>query len=150
MATTLEMLEQGTSTTLLSTEFNSLATNTLTSAGTAVNNIQATANLNGYPTGSVQFLMAAYTGTPTAGAALYVWWLKSIDGTTYEDTTSARAPDVIIPIGAVLSGPQKITIENVQLPVGLFKPVAKNVGTGLTLASTGNTLLLLPNTFQGV
>lgn len=150
-ATSLEYIEQSTATNLLTTEMNSLTTGSRTSAGSAINNVQATSNLNGYPYGSVQFLMAAYTGTPSAGAALYVWFLKSIDGgSTYEDTTSARAPDVIIPIGAVATGPQKITIQNVQLPVGFFKAVAQNFGTGLTFASSGNILNVLPNTYQGV
>ena len=149
-ATTLNLIEQGTSTDLLTTELNSLADNTLSSAGSAVNNVFATSNFNGYPYGSIQFTMAAYTGTPSAGAALLLWFLKSIDGgSTYEDSTSARPADVIIPIGAVASGPQKITEQFIRLPVGYFKPIAKTSGIGLTLAASGNKVTVLPNSTQG-
>ena len=155
MATTLEYIEQATATDLLTTELNTLADNTLSSAGTAVNNVQATSNFNGYPLCSIQFTMAAYSGTPTAGAALYLWFLKSIDGgSTYESGSStilpARAPDVIIPIQATASGPQICTIKNVPLPFGYFKPLAKTVGVGLALAASGNKVTALPGTFQGV
>lgn len=155
MATTLEYIEQGTATDVLTTELNSLASGSNTAAGAAQNNAQATANYNGYPRASVQFTMAAYTGTPAANSALYVWFLKSIDGgTTYEDggssLTPARSPDVIIPIEAVATGPQKICVQNVRIPVGFFKALAQNNGTGLTLAASGNKVTILPNTVQGV
>ncbi len=150
-ATTVELIEQGTATDVLTTELNSLASASSTAAGTAFNNAQATANFNGYPYASVQFTMASYTGTPAAGSALYVWFLKSIDGgTTYEDTAGARAPDVIIPIAQTGSGPQKVTVQNVPIPVGYFKAQAKNVNTGVTLNGSGNKVTLLPNTMQGV
>ena len=149
-ATALNQVEQTSVTDILSAELNALADNTLSSAGAAINNVYATANWNGYPYCSLQLLLAAYTGTPSAGAAILVWLLKSIDaGTTYEDSSSARPPDVIIPIGAVASGPQKITIKDVKIPVGNFKPIAKTSGVGLTLAATGNKLTALPNSYQG-
>ena len=153
-ATTLNRIEQGTSTDLLTTQLNSLATNTMSSAGSAVNNVFATSNFNGYPFGSIQLTLATYTGTPTAGSSINVWFLKSIDGgSTYEDGSSslqpARAPDVIIPVETVASGPQKITIQNVPLPVGYFEPIALNNGLGLSLASSGNKVTVLPNSYQG-
>jgi hypothetical protein len=153
-ATTLNMIEQGTSSAVLTTQLNSLANNTMSSAGSAINNVYATSNWNGYPFASVQLVLAAYSGTPTAASSINVWFLKSVDGgSTYEDGSSSlqpvRAPDVIIPVEAVSTGPQKITIQNVKLPVGYFEPIALNNGTGITLASSGNTITILPNSVQG-
>jgi hypothetical protein len=153
-ATTLNRIEQGTSTDLLTTQLNSLADNTMSSAGSAVNNAYATSNFNGYPLCSLQLILAAYTGTPSAGAAIYFWFLKSIDGgSTYEDGSSsltpARQPDAIFQIETVASGPQKITLRNIDLPAGYWEPIAKTVGMGLTLASSGNKITCSPNSFQG-
>src|ERR1700735_3731615 len=104
--TTLNMIEQGTSTAVLTTQLNSLANNTMCAAGSAINNVFATANRNGYPFGSVQLVLAAYSGTPSGGSSINVWFLKSIDGgSTYEDGSSSlqptRAPDVIFPVETV-------------------------------------------------
>lgn len=153
--TTIEQIQQGTATDLLTTELNSLATNTFATLGAAVNNVQATSNFNGYPFGEFQLTLAAYTGTPSAGAALYVWWLRSIDGgSNYEtaNTSIARAPDLIIPISPIASGPQICypPSGDWRLPAGLFKPYAKSVGVGLTLASSGNKLTVLPRSLQSV
>jgi hypothetical protein len=152
MATTLEQIEQSTATTLLSTEFNSLANGSNTSAGSAVNNVQATANLNGYTRAKIELYLAAYSGTPSANTSINVWFLRTVDGTNYEDGSSsvapARNPDVVIPVNATASGPQRI-IRECFLPVGSFKPLAKNT-IGISLAGSGNTLKILPNTDQGV
>lgn len=152
MATTLEQLEQGTTVSLLTTELNALANNSTTAAGTAINNVQATANLNGYVFGKVELVLAAYTGTPTVSTSINVWFLLTTDGTNYEDGSNtvvpARAPDVVIPVRAVASGPQRIIVQCL-VPVGLFKALAQNT-TGLTLAATSNTLTLRANTYQGV
>lgn len=152
MATTLEQIEQSTATTLLSTEFNSLANGSNTSAGSAVNNVQATANLNGYTRAKIELYLAAYSGTPSANTSINVWFLRTVDGTNYEDgsssVTPARNPDVVIPVNATASGPQRI-IRECFLPVGSFKPLAKNT-IGISLAGSGNTLKILPNTDQGV
>jgi hypothetical protein len=152
VATTLEQIEQGTAVSLLTTELNSLATATMSAAGTAVNNVQATSNLNGYVWGKVEVVLAAYTGTPTASTAINIWFLLSVDGTNYEDgsntVTPARMPDVVVPVRAVASGPQRIIVQCL-IPVGLFKPIAQNT-IGLTLAASGNTVKILANTYQGV
>lgn len=145
-ATTLNRVQQGTPTNLLS--LASLADNTLSPVGSPINNVFATANLNGYPWCKLQASFGAYTGTPSAGAALLVWFLTSIDGgTTYEDSSSARPPDAIVPIGAVASGPQKVTLKDVELPVGNFKTIAKTSGVGVTLGTV--SLDVLPTSVQG-
>lgn len=145
-ATTINRVQQANSTNLLS--LASLADNTLSAAGSAINNAFGQPNLGGYPLCKLCLSLGAYTGTPSAGAAIYVWFLASIDGgTTYEDSSSARPPDVIIPIGLVASGPQKITLKDVELPVGNFKTIVKTSGIGLTLGTI--SLDALPNSFQG-
>jgi hypothetical protein len=152
MATSLEMIEQSTATTLLSTELNSLANGSNSSAGTARNNVQATANFNGYTRAKIELYLAAYSGTPSANTSVNVWFLRTVDGTNYEDgsssVTPARNPDVVMPVNATASGPQRI-VRECFLPVGLFQPIAKNV-IGIALAASGNTLKILPNTDQGV
>lgn len=153
MATVVKQLEQGTAVSLLTTELNSTGTDTMTAAGAAVTNAVGTANTDGYERGKVEFVMAAYTGTPAAGSALYVWFLRTVDGTNYEDgsatVTPARSPDVVVPLRAFASGPQRVVVE-CWVPVGLWKPIAKNAGTGLTLAASGNTVKILLNTDEGV
>ncbi len=153
MATTIEMLEQGTITSALTTELNSITTGSMTAAGSEINNIQATSNFNGYTNAKIEVVLAAYTGTPTANSSINVWWLLAADGTDYEDgsssVTPARSPDVVIPVRAVATGPQRICVQGF-IPVGKFKPIAQNGGLGLTLASSGNTLKISPWTTQNV
>ena len=153
MATTLKQIEQATAITLLSTELNALANNTMCAAGSAVANTVGTSNTDGYVRAKIELVLAAYTGTPTASSAIYLWFLKEIDGTNYEDgsatLTPARNPDVVIPVGAVASGPQRVTVE-CWVPVGTWKPIAKNVGTGIALAASGNTIKALLSTDEGV
>lgn len=152
MATTLEMIEQSTAVTLLSTELNSIANGSNSAAGSTINNVQATSNLNGYTRAKIEFYMAAYSGTPSANSGLLVWFLKSVDGTNYEDgsssVTPARNPDVVISVNATASGPQRI-VRECFIPVGNFKPLGGN-RTGIAFAGSGNTLKILANTDQGV
>lgn len=148
-ATTINKIEQGTATDLLTTQLNSLADNTLSSAGSAVNNAFATSNFQGYPRCRMQLTLAAYSGTPSAGAAILFWFLKSIDGgTTYEDAALARAPDAIFALESIASGPQVPCTVDVELPAGYWKPIAKTSGVGLTLAASGNKITCLPYSFQ--
>src|SRR4051812_15932859 len=103
-AVVLKQVEQASAVTLLGSELNNLANNTMCAAGSALVNTVGTANTDGYVRAKVELLLAAYTGTPTAGAAVYVWFLKTLDGSNYEDgsasVTPARAPDLVIPVAA--------------------------------------------------
>jgi len=152
-AVVLKQIEQATPVSLLTTELNSLANNTMCAAGGVFTNTVGTSNTDGYVRGKVELVLAAYTGTPTAGSAFLAWFLKNIDTTNYEDgsatVTPARNPDVVIPIGAIASGPQRI-IKECWVPVGVSKPIGKNSGTGISLAAAGNTLKILLNTDEGV
>lgn len=130
---------------LLTTELNSLANNTMCAAGSAVNNVSGgTTDADGYVRGSVQLTLATYSGTPTAYTGVCLWFLKSVDGgSTYEDgsssVTPARPPDLVIPVRNVSSGPQVIT-RQCWVPAGYWKPIAKNDGTGITFAASGNSI----------
>lgn len=149
----LKQTQQANTLTLLSTELNSLANNTNTATGTARTNTQGTADLDGYTRGVVELVLAAYTGTPTAGTGVSVWFLRAADGTNYEDggssVTPARRPDVVIPVRAVASGPQRVAVD-CWVPVGTWRPMARNEGTGISFAASGNTVRLRMLTDEGV
>lgn len=147
----LKQTEQGTPVTLLTTELNSLANNSnqISSVGGTsgvFSNTQGTSNFDGYVRGKVEFVMAAYTGTPAVNSGLSLWFIKSVDGTNYDDggssVTPIRAPDVFIQVRALTSGPQRI-IRECWVPVGTWKVLARNEGTGITWASSANTVKLL-------
>lgn len=159
MATTsLKMVEQGSAQTIMSTELNSLANNTNVISSVAngstgvITNTQGTSGYDGYPRAKAELNLGAPGGTLAAGSGISVWFLKIVDGSNYEDggssVTPARMPDVVFPVRAV-SGAQRIIME-CPVPVGTFKVLVRNDGTGQTLASSGNTLKLLLNTDQGV
>lgn len=149
-ASTVNLIAQGTLTTLLSTELNSLASGSYSSLSSAFNNVVATANLNGYFLADVMLNLAAYTGTPTAGSYISVRFISAIDGTNYDNSgsTVSVGPDVIIPVDALASGPYQRTMRNIWLPCGLFKALAHNNGTGIALASSGNTIKVRPVSLQ--
>lgn len=151
-ATTVNLIAQATLTTLLSTELNSLAKNTYSPLGPAFNNVFATTNFNGYILADLMLNLAAYTGTPTAGSYLGLWFIPAIDGTNYDNsgTTISIGADVLIPIDALASGPYQRTIRTKNFPVGQFKTLAyySDSGTGITFAATGNTVKVRPVSFQ--
>ena len=149
-ATTENLIAQGTLTTLLSTELNSLASGSYSSLGSAFNNVFATSNLNGYFLADVMLNLAAYTGTPTAGSYFGVWFIPAIDGSNYDTngSTISVGPDVIIPLDALASGPYQRTIRNIWLPCGLFKTLGQNNGSGITFAASGNTVKVRPVSLQ--
>lgn len=155
MATVLKQIVAGSTVSLLTTELNSLANNSNGSAGSAVNNVASgTSNADGYVRGAVELYLAAYTGTPTAGTGVSLWFLRSADGgTNYEDgsssVTPARTADVFVPVRALASGPQRITVP-CWLPAGYFKTLPRNEGTGISFASSGNTVVVRAETDEGV
>jgi hypothetical protein len=154
MPTTLQMTEQGTPVNLLTTELNSLASGSNSSAGPTVTNTitGGTADTGGYVRAKIELLLAAYSGTPTAGTAILLWFLKTVNGTDFEDgsssVTPSRRPDVVIPVRNVASGPQRIVVEY-WVPVGAFKTLARNDTIGVAFASSGNTIKALFNTDTG-
>lgn len=142
MSTTTTYLS-GSIATLLSTELNSLANNGLALGA-------AYAAGGNYVLTEIEALVT-YGSAPTANTGLSIWFLRAIDGTNYEQggdgaTVPARAPDMVIPLLASTSA-QRITRRCV-IPPGTWKPLLYNNGTGQAMAASGNTLKVLPLTFQ--
>lgn len=148
-ATTLFQYAQPTPTQILGTELNGLANNAFTALGGAINNVYATANFQGFPYADVILNLAAYSGTPTAGSYLALWFIQAANGSNYDNSgsTISIAPNVLIPLDALASGPYQRTVQ-CKLPVGLWKPMAQNVGSGITLAASGNTVVVVPKSYQ--
>jgi hypothetical protein len=155
MATT-EKYVLGTTASLMTTELNSLASSSGFTAGaiagTVYNNTAGGGGGDGYTRANLELNLAAPAGALTAGTAVWVWFLGTVDGTNYEDggasVIPARNPDVIIPVRPV-SGAQRIEMKNLQAPAGNFFALVSH-NTGQTWASSGNTLKWQPYTRQGV
>ncbi len=138
MATFTDTISQGTTLeTLLSTELNSMAssssTNVLGSAVTPTDTGCREAELE---------LKCAAGSNMTVNTPVYVWFLRPLDGTNYEDggtsVTPLRNPDAIFSVRAATS--QRIT-KTIRMPVGTFKTLIQQQ-TGQTWSSSGNTLTL--------
>src|SRR4051812_17460777 len=113
MAAIVQNYLLGSVVSLMTTELNSLATSSGLTAGAissvggssgAFNNTYAGGGLGAYVSGRFELVLGAPAGSLTAGTAAFVWFLRTTDGTNYEDGGSAvipaRAPDVIIPVRA--------------------------------------------------
>jgi hypothetical protein len=141
MSTTATYLS-GSIATLISTGLNSLANNALV-AGSAYS------SGGGYLMAEVE-LVVTFGTNPTASTGASIWWLRSIDGSNTEDggssLTPARIPDLVIPFEVTTSA-QRI-IRRCLIPPGTFTPLLKNDGSGQSFASSGNTLKILPLTYQ--
>lgn len=83
------------------------------------------------------------TGALSAGDYFSVYFLSAADGTNYEDgsttITPARSPNVIVPLRGITNGSQRVTIANVVLPPGAFKPLIFNISS--TSVSTATSVL---------
>lgn len=152
MASILNGVAQGTPTDLLTSELDNLSSGAMSGVGSARNNVSGTANFGGYPRGKLMLTLAAPASALSAGAAVYLWFLGSLDGTAYEDgsasVTPARPADVIFPLNAV-STAQVVPPSDpeVEIPIGYFKPLAQAVGTGAALV-TGNKITIDPTSVQ--
>jgi len=142
----------GTVTTLLSTELNSLANNSLvaSSVGGSSGVFDFTAgNFAGYQSGIYEINLGAPGSAFSTGAAISIWFLQSIDGTNYEDgsssVTPARTADVVIPLRAT-TGAQRVTKIAALPPGSTVKVLLKNDATGQSLNASGNTLKVSPFT----
>lgn len=156
MSTTTEYLLQGTATTVLSTELNGLGAAAYALSSSSFDNESGTANFNGYTDALLEMDLAAPSAAFAANSAIYLWWIKSQDGTNYEDSesggalVSAQAPDYQWPVAATANA-QRI-VRKVRIPPGNFKVMVANIQGSSTQAwaATGNTVKLKPCTTQGV
>lgn len=149
MATTQKYLLLS-QTTVMSTELNSLANNALAVGGTPFDNTAGQTG-DGSVLCDVELVVTFGTG-PNATSGLSIWFLGTQDGTNYEDGSSSVAParnaDLFIPVRSVTTA-QRI-MRRAVLPPGKFEVLAKNDGTGQSMASSGNTIKIRPSTYQGV
>jgi hypothetical protein len=158
MAAVVEKYLLGTTTQLLSTELNSLASNAAAAVISSVggtsgvfDNTAGGGGFDGYPLARFELVLAAPAGALTAGTAVLIWFISQVDATNYEDGGSAvipaRTPDLVIPVRAV-STAQRITRLG-SLPPNTWK-VLLSQATGQTWNAAGNTLKVSPVTKQGV
>lgn len=125
---------------LLTTELNSLASSTgnvLSTLGGAFQNTTSRIYAD------VEFL-AGGTMTPTTGAFIELWFLRSLDGgSNYEDGSATvapgRAPDIVIPVRVGTTITPRAGGSGVILPPAFYKPLARNQ-TNVTLPASGNII----------
>lgn len=143
MATATQL--RGTADTLLSTEMNSLANNS-----NAVHATSVTLTSAGYFDGELE-LVVTFGTAPTANTPIYIWLLREIDGTNFEDGSSTvtpqRNPDIVASVRAVTTA-QRFVFTVYDIPPGAIRTLVRNQGTGQAFASSGNTVKLRPKTVQ--
>lgn len=140
-ATTFQNLISGTTTTVIT--FSSLANNARSSPGTMYDPRQGQTGL-GYMN-VVVVCDLTFAAAPTSGTAVSVWFAKSLDGTTFEDSTTSRVPDIVCPVTPSQVG-TRVSFYT-RLPALRFRAVALNDGTGQTISS--GTVSVTPVTTQG-
>lgn len=122
----------------LTTELNSLANssaNVLSTLGGAFQNTSS------WIFADPEFL-AGGTLSPTAGAFVELWLLRSLDGgTNYEDGSATVAPgrvaDVVMSVRAGTTITPRAGASGLFLPPAFYKPIARNQ-VGVTLPASGN------------
>jgi hypothetical protein len=144
MATTTSHATYGTIISGLTTELNSVANNANTAAGPAIDN----SALGEFLWGDVELVLAAQGTARTAGAAVYVWFLASADGSNYPDVIETSQPDVVFALDAATTARRHVQ-KDVPLPPGLFKVFARN-GTGQALAASASTVKIRPHNLSSV
>lgn len=129
-------------TTVLSTELNSLTTNTASSASSAISN---DTNLDVYV--DIEVNLASLS--PSSGAYVTLYILESVDGTNYPGQSGADlrlTPSqalAVIPVGTTAATAQRVVVRQVVIPPAKFKIILDNQ-TGATLNAAGNTVKFLP------
>lgn len=146
-AATITYLQSGTQDTWLTSSSNIANNGLVLSSAVSLTN---PGHLYGYCTLNA----ASWSGTVAVGSAVSAWLLVSTDGgTTYPDgdgsTTPARPPDIVFPLRNV-STAQIVDARVDRMPLGSFKILAKNDGTGVTIngATTAWTVKCKTHTLQ--
>lgn len=119
--------------TALTTELNSLASGSISSASSAIDN---TTDLYLYM--SVELALASLNPTGTPYCNLYL--VKSLDGSNFEDLSTSASHEVVavFPM-ATGSAAKRIVVANILIPPLQFKLAVENQ-TNVSLASSGSTL----------
>ena len=138
--------EEGSVTTVMSTDLNALADDA-NNIGGVIDNTTDLFVFDDY-----ELHTAALGYTPTAGAVIELYILASIDdGTTYEDGSDSITPPSSALMGVfnlrASTAAQTHIIRQVYIPANKFKLLVINKA-GAALAATGNTLRRRPYRFQ--
>jgi hypothetical protein len=131
-------------TTVMSTEFNSLASGTGKAISAAIDNstdLDLFADLE---------LSVTFAAAPTAGGVVELYLLPSADGgTTYPDGSGSVLSQASLYVGGfpirAVDTLQVLVMRGVALPSGFYKYLVQNTATQ-AFVSSGNTLR--HNTFQ--
>lgn len=87
----------------------------------------------------------------TVGGYVELWFIKAIDGTTYESGADAvfpaRPADVVIPVRSTTDDSQVVSVGPVLWPQGLFKVLFRN-STGQTTTNTDSLTLVRYRAFS--
>jgi hypothetical protein len=123
--------------TYLSTELNSLA-NDGNKLGAAIDN---STNRDFYL--DVEVYLASVDLSVQTNPAIYIYLVKSLDDTNYEDGSDsvdpAKAPTQVIALRVVNATQRRVTETPIVIPPGSFKLLIENKA-GAALASSGNTV----------
>lgn len=134
MATTKHKAYSAAIANALTTELNSLANGSTSSASAAIDN---TSNLDLYH--DLTLTVATQGSARSAGATVSVYLIPALDGTNYDDTNATTAELVaVFPLDAATTARQS-TRRDVPVPPGLFKYFVVN-STGQAFAASGNIL----------
>jgi hypothetical protein len=142
---------QGSPTTVLTTQLNSLANLTWSALSSAVDN-----STNGYMYVDIEVVLASLTPTGD-DAAIEIYLVPSIDGSTYpnytESGTSEEIENAPYFVGAVPlsldTEAQTQVLRQIELPPGSFKIGVRNQAN-VGLAASGNTVRLAYWTYKSV
>ena len=130
-----------TITTLHTTTLDGLTTNTLSAAGTA------------YDNGTTKATFAAFevylaSLTPAAGGYVALYLAPRPDGSNYADVKREYAHQLIGTLALdTAAATKRIVLPGVQIPPTAFYVYLDNQA-GVTLASSGNTVKILPYNYE--
>lgn len=130
---------RGSTTSVLTTELNSLASGSVCTASAAQDNDTAGARDT---LAQFELYIAAQGSNRAAGAYLALYILPEVDGTNYPDSTDECLDNYLAAVVSLDDGAlaaRRVNVDAVRLPVGDWKAIVKNV-TGQALASSGNTV----------
>jgi|SRR5215813_2296040 len=145
-AQTLKLLED-TAVTPGTASLNNIGSNGFTVESAVI------ANTNNYPRCRVTLVFKwTTTTTPTTGAAAYVWFMQTTDGTNYATSPTSAittgTPSISIPIPTGTGTNTSRAIGEGYCPPGGFTLKIQLNSTGQTTDTTGNTISVRPYTIQ--
>src|SRR5262245_31776071 len=135
MATTFKWVAPESIASTLTTELNSLADGSFSSASSAIDN-----ESDLYEFMELELNLASLS--PTAGAYVDIWIETAPDGTNYSDHGKALQTGGLLctfPLDTTASTAQRLPLAVVSIPPVKFKLSARNKA-GVALGSSGNTL----------